>query len=107
MATNEPLSIDAGATYVVEFELETAAGAPIDISDFTAELQIRKSPLSPVAVITNTPTITTNKVAVELSATQTSALTDSPYVYAIELYKNTEVARFVDGIVTVSPEVVR
>lgn len=107
MATNEPLSIDAGATYSVEFEFETAAGVPIDISTYVAAFQIRKSPISDVAVITTTPTITVNKVLVSLTAIQTATLTEGPYVYGIELSKAAEVIRFVEGVITVTPEIVR
>jgi hypothetical protein len=107
MATNQPITIDAGATYSVEFEFETAGGAPVDISTYTARFQIRKSPIADVAVINTVPTINVNKVLVELTATQTGTLTEGPYVYGIELYKAAEVIRFVEGVVTVTPEIVR
>lgn len=107
MTTNATLHLEAGATYSVLFEYETEAGEPIDISDYTAEFQIRKSVISEPALVTKTPEIVANAMTIEMSAAETGSLINPPYVYGIELYRGEEVVRFAEGVVTVSPEVVK
>lgn len=110
MATTVNLSIDAGATYTVEFEYTNDDGSIFDLTGYTALMQIREMPSSPSYVIQVTPTITvaTGIISVTLTAIQTATLTNSRYVYAIELNgAGGYVIRAVEGIVTVSPEVVR
>lgn len=110
MATTYNLSVDAGATYSVEFEYTNDDGSIFDLTGYTAKMQIRDMPSSPTFVLEVTPTITvlTGIISVTLTATQTATLTNSSYVYAIELYGSGGfVIRAVEGVVTVSPEVVR
>jgi hypothetical protein len=109
MATTINLNVDAGATFVVEFEYTNEDGSLFDLTGYTALMQIRDMPTAPNFVLQIVPTldVTLALISVALSATQTSTLTNSSYVYAIELYSGQTVIRPVQGKVIVSPEIVR
>lgn len=110
MATTYNLSVDAGATYTVEFEYTNEDGSIFDLTGYTAKMQVREMPSSPAFVLEVTPvlTIQTGIISVTLTAVQTATLTNSKYVYAIELYGSAGyVIRAVEGTIAVSPEVVR
>jgi hypothetical protein len=110
MADTYNLSIDAGATYLVEYEFTNQDGSVFNLTGYTAKMQIRDMPTSPTLVLEVIPTITilTGIISVTLTATQTSALTNSKYVYAMELYgAGGYVLRPIEGIISMSPEVVR
>lgn len=110
MADTYNLSIDAGATYTVEYEYTNEDGSIFDLTGYTAKMQVRDMPSSPTYVLEVTPTLTiaTGIIGVTLTATQTATLTNSKYVYAIELYgSGGYVIRPIEGTISVSPEVVR
>ena len=110
MAFTVNLYVEAGATFSREITYTNADGSVFDLTDYTAELQVRETAASSTAVITKEPTITvlTGKVAWTFTAAETSLLTASKYVWAIELtHTDGTVLRFVEGDITVSPEVVR
>ena len=104
------LYVEAGATFERSLIYTNDDGTLFDLTDYTAELQVRETASSATATLTVTPTIAveTAVIAWEFTATQTATLTNSSYVYAIEL-TNTDgdVIRLLEGAVTVSPEVVR
>lgn len=110
MATTYNFTIDAGATFSVEFAIKNDDGSIFDLTGYTATMQIKDMPTSPTFVLETTPTLTvlTGIVGVALTATQTSTLTNSSYVYGIELYGSGGfVLRPVDGKITMSPEIVK
>lgn len=109
MAATYNLSIDAGATYSVEFEYTNDDGSVFDLTGYTALLQVRDMPSSPTVVLQVVPSITvlTGIISVTFTAAQTATLTNSRYVYAIELTSGSFVIRAVEGYLNVSPEVVR
>lgn len=109
MATIGNIFIDAGASYAVVFEYTDAESNPIDLTGYTAKLQIRDFPSSPTVVFESEPSITasTGTITFSMNPTQTSALIKSKYVYALELTLNNNVIRLIEGEVFVSPEVVR
>jgi hypothetical protein len=109
MATTYNLSIDAGATFSVEFEYTNDDGSVFNLTGYTALLQVRDMPTSPTVVLQVVPTLTiqTGIISVTFTATQTAALTNSRYVYAIELTSGNSVIRLVEGYLIISPEVVR
>lgn len=110
MATTVNLNVDAGTTFSVEFEYTNDDGSIFNLTGFTAIMQIRDMPTSPTYVLQINPTLTvaTGIISVNLTAQQTATLTNSSYVYAIELYgAGGLVIRPVEGKVIVSPEVVR
>lgn len=110
MAFTVNLYVEAGATFSRDVTYTNADGSVFDLTDYTAELQVRETASSASAVITKTPTITveTGVVSWTFTAAETSGLTASKYVYAIELtHTDGTVIRFIEGDITVSPEVVR
>jgi len=110
MADSVNLNIDAGATFSVEFAYTNEDGSIFDLTGYTALMQIRDMPTSPNFVLEIVPalTIALGFISFTLTAAQTSTLTNSAYVYAIELYgAGNNVIRPVEGRIIVSPEVVR
>jgi len=109
MALRYRLHIDAGSTFRREFEYTNPDGSEFDLTDYSAALQIRETPTSPLA-LSVTPDIDVENATISftLTAAQTATLTQERYVYAIELTTpDDEVFRFVEGGIRVSPEVVR
>lgn len=110
MAFTVNLYVEAGATFSRQITYTNPDGSVFDLTDYTAELQVRLTATSATAVITKTPSIntTTGVVSFTFTAAETSTLTASKYVWAIELtHTDGTVLRFVEGDITVSPEVVR
>ena len=91
------------------------ATSPANLSGYTASLQIRSLPSSPIKVLDLTTsnggiTITANegRVSVHATAAQTAAIDDGVYVYECEITSaGGIVKRLVQGQVVVSPEVTR
>jgi hypothetical protein len=90
------------------------ATAPLDITGYTAQLQMRSYPNSPTAVLTLTTqnggiTITgpTGNIAVHATAAQTGAIDQGPYDYDLEIYQSSSVTRVVQGQIVVSAQVTR
>lgn len=104
------LYVEAGATYERSLIYTNDDGSIVDLTDFTAELQVRETVSSATAKLTVTPSIDvpTATIAWEFTAAQTSTLTAASYVYAIELTRlDGFVIRLLEGTIVVSPEVVR
>ena len=90
------------------------ATVPMNLTGYTAKLQVRSLPSDPDAVLTLTTenggiTITalTGFVAVTATATQTGAIDEGTYVYDIEITESANVTRLAQGQVIVSPQVTR
>ena len=90
------------------------ATAPINITGYTAKMQMRSYPDNPTSVLTLTTenggiTITgaTGNIALHATATQTGAINQGPYDYDIEIYQGASVTRVVQGQVEVSAQVTR
>lgn len=110
MAFTVNLYVEAGATFTREITYTNEDGSLFDLTDYTAELQVRLTASSATAVITKAPAIDVETAVISwsFSATETSSLTASKYVYALELtHTNGNVIRLVEGDLTISPEVVR
>jgi hypothetical protein len=105
MAQNEPLHIDAGATYSRQFTYAKDDGTPYS-SDFNCKVVIRDLNGNKVIDITPTFSRNTGDISFTLSAAQTSSLTQPRYRWGMELIGNTETIRLLQGRVSVSPEVV-
>ena len=104
------LYVEAGATFSRSLIYTNDDGSLFDLTGFTAELQVRATVASANPTLTVTPDIDveTATVSWDFTATQTSALTAPTYVYAMELYGPDDlVIRLIEGVITVSPEVVR
>ena len=109
------LEILAGSTFPsvagdCSFYPTDADGVAFSLTGFTAKLQIRENP-STVAIIDIVPTVNTadNSVNFSLAPNQTSLLTKTDYVYAIELTQTatSKVLTLARGQVLVTPEIVR
>lgn len=111
MAYIANLYVEAGATFSRTVTYTDDGGNLVDLTDYTAELQVRETVASSTAAITKVPTLggALGTISWTFSAAETAALTASTYVYALELTKTTDgtVTRLLEGNLTVSPEVVR
>ncbi len=110
MAFTVNLYVEAGATFSREITYTNPDGTVFDLTGYSAELQVRQTAASSSAAITVEPDIDveTGVISWTFTAEQTSGLTASKYVWAIELsHLDGDVIRFVEGDITVSPEVVR
>jgi hypothetical protein len=102
--------VEAGASFSRSVTYTNDDGTLFDLTDYTAELQVRETVQSASAILTITPTIDVQTATISWAFTpaQTSTLTASSYVYAMELTKDDgSVIRLIQGSLTISPEVVR
>lgn len=111
-AVNYDITIEQGATFTLSLLWKTSGGTPIDLTGYTARMQIRSSVSSTtiLADLTSAAGITLGGVAgtidVEIPATQTATMTKGG-VYDLELVNGSVVTRFVYGNVSFSKEVTR
>ena len=114
MAVTFNTTIDQGADWFLNFQYKNPNNTPIILTNYTAALQIRTSPLAKTTVLSltngNGITITgaTGTLAVRATATQTTAITNGKYAYDLEITSPANVVtRLVQGTVEVSPQVTR
>jgi len=114
MAVSYNTVIDQGATWYLTVTYENPNGTPINITGYTAALQLRSLPSDATAVLSLTTgagiTITgaTGTVAITATATQTRAIDEGNYYYDLEITSTAGVVtRLVQGQVVVSAEVTR
>ena len=108
-------TIDQGATWSVTVLYKDSAGAPINLTGYTAAMQVRQNYSSAEADLTLTSpangiviTALTGTVVITMSALQTGALDEGYYVYDVELTSSGGlVDRLIQGQLTVAPEVTR
>ena len=114
-ATNYNTIIDQGANWFITFTYQDSAGVAINITGYTAALQLRSEPSDATAVLSlsspsNGITITgaTGTIAVTASAAQTGAISEGFYYYDLEITSGAGiVTRLVQGQIEVSPQVTR
>ena len=106
--------IDQGADWFFTVTYADPSGTPINITDYTAKMQMRVEPNSPTAVLTlstedGSITIDGEAGVLNLHATaeQTGAIDEGPYVYDLEITAPVylTVTRLVQGQIVVSAEV--
>jgi len=110
MAFIAHLYIEAGATFDRQITYTNDDGTLFDLTDYSAELQVRETVSSATATLTKVPTISVPDATISwtFTAAETATLTKDKYVYALELTKTDgTVIRLVEGDLTISPEVVR
>lgn len=107
-------TIDQGSVWTVTFVYKDDAGVAINLSGYTAAMQLRQNYDSTVADLTLTTsnggiTITgaTGTIVVTATATQTGALDAGYYVYDLELTNGANVSRLVQGQIVVAEQVTR
>jgi hypothetical protein len=110
MSVRDDFTVDAGSTFVREFEYLTDEGTPIDISSFQARAQVRKSTFREL-VFASIPVIDeeTWVITMTWTAEQTELLKESNYVYGLEIYNDStgEVYSLTHGAVMVNQEIVK
>jgi len=111
MASISNIFIDQGATFSTTLTINDSTGSALDLSNYTAIAQIRKSPSSSTSVSFTTTFVsprTTGQITISLTDTQTSALEAGRYNYDVLITSGSSVkTRVVEGIATVNPAVSR
>lgn len=114
MAVQYIVEIDQGADWFFNVTYENPAGTPVNITSYTAALQLRSLPESTTAVLSLTTgsgiTITgaSGLVAVHATAAQTGAIIAGDYYYDLEITSPQNiVTRLVQGQAVVNPQVTR
>ena len=107
MALKANMVIDQGTTFSTMIEILDENYEPVNVASYSARGQIRKHYSSTNSVSFST-SLSNGSLVVSLTANQTANIVSGRYVYDIELVDpaNT-VARILEGIVTVTPEVTR
>lgn len=112
-ATASNFTVTNGATGI--YISGGLATAPVNVTGYTAELQMRSLPQDPTAVLTLTSASgaitlggTNGQVAVHATAAQTRAIDEGTYYYDIEITSGGGiVTRLAQGQIVVTPEVTR
>lgn len=109
MAISINHDMDQGSNFVFSVVVKGATGVPLDLSSgYTAYSQMRRYPSSKTAITLSTAiTGSTGNITVSLSATGTAAVKEGVWFYDVEIVKDANVQRVVQGMITVYPEVTR
>lgn len=108
------ITCDQGATFSRVITWKNSNGTPIDLTNYTARLQVRSNYPSSTVLLN----LTTENGGISLggalgtitlaaTATATGAIAADEYVYDLELITGSNVTRLVEGSFTVTPEVTR
>ena len=111
-AANYDLYVEQGATFELSIVWKDDEGTPIDITGYSARLQIRKTYTSdPVISLTNGDGITlggvTGSIDILIDADATEAIEIRRGRYDLELEFAGVVTRLIEGVVEISREVTR
>lgn len=111
MATISNIFIDQGATFSTTVTIEDGTSSALDLTNYTAIAQIRKTYQSTASVsftVTFASDRTTGQITISLTDTQTAALDEGRYVYDLIITDSSGTKiRVVEGIATVNPSVSR
>lgn len=115
MAVQYNVEIDQGADWFFNVTYENPAGTPVNITNYTAALQLRSLPTDPTYVLNLTTgnggiaiNGATGLVEVHATANQTRDVDEGVYYYDLEITSPTGiVTRLVQGQAGVSAEVTR
>jgi len=113
-AGNYDIKCDQGATFSRVITWKNSNGTPIDLTNYTARMQVRANYPSSTVILN----LTTENAGITLggalgtitlaaTATATAAIAADQYVYDLELITGSNVTRVVEGTFTVNPEVTR
>lgn len=105
-------TIDQGSTWTLQLVYNDPNGDPINLTGYTAKMQVRRKFDSATAVLTLSTSnggisITGLTGTINLIATdeQTGAIDGGLYVYDLELENGGAITRLIQGQVTISPQV--
>lgn len=115
MASTYNILVDQGSTYTLAVTYKDSTGAAINLTGYTAAMQLRLDYDSATAVLSlsspsNGIVITgaSGLVSITMSATQTAALSADTFLYDLEITSPTSVkTRLIQGVVVVSAEVTK
>ena len=115
MAVVYNVEIDQGADWFLDVTYDNPNGTPVNLTGYTAALQLRSLPQDATAVLSLTTgsgiTITgaSGLVAIRATATQTRAIDEGVYYYDLEITApgTGVVTRLIQGQAVVSAEVTR
>lgn len=128
MALNYNLRIDQGANKAIEYNIEVLTDpllpesvsnpyVAFDLANWTLSMQVRKTPDSPVTLITKTSgsgidlTGTTGQFVLNFDPIDTSAIvfagSETTLVYDIEATDGTQVLRLVQGLIYINRNITR
>jgi hypothetical protein len=114
LADSYNIQIDQGATYTLALSYKDSAGVPINLTNYTAAMQFRKTVESATASLSLTSssgiviTGATGLLNITITATQSRDLDPDIYVYDLEITSSAGVVtRLIEGSAVVSAEVTR
>lgn len=110
MADYVELYIDAGSTFSSDVTVNDVFGDPINLTNYQARAQLRKSYYSSTAIDFTVSKVNANLGVLNMfiSAANTSNIRPGRYVYDVEIENGgNTVTRIFEGIVVVSPGVTR
>ena len=110
MAIIANLYIDQGTDFSITVDVTDSAGDTLDLSNYTASAQIRKTYTSTSVSETFSTSISelAGQVTLSLTDTQTSGLEGGRYVYDLNITSNGGVtSRVIEGQAIVTPGVTR
>ena len=109
MAAIANLEVDQGTTFTSDVTVKDANGNPFDLTGYSARAKLAKGYQSTKTRQDFTTTIasdaTSGVVTLSLTATQTTALDDTRYVYDLEIQTGDVVTRVIEGLISVRPQV--
>jgi len=108
-------TIEQGATFKRIMTWKDSSGNPIDLTGYQARMQIRPAKDSPGVILTLDTDANggialggnNGRITIEISAARTASLDFKTAVYDLELEKDGNVVRLLEGSVTLSKEVTR
>ena len=109
MAIKGNIVIDQGSDYQVTINVENANGAPVTLSGYTAEAQMRKHYTSLTSFnFTVAINSALGMVTLGMTSNTTNNIPAGRYIYDCEVTSNTGIkTRLLEGLVTITPQVTR
>lgn len=109
MATYSELTIEQGATFTANVTLIDSLNQYVNLANYTANSQMRKSYAATTAYNFTITTLNSanGTLMISMSAANTANIKAGRYVYDLIIQDNSSKTRAVEGIVTVLPSVTR
>jgi len=105
-------TMDQGSVWDLEITYQDPNNVPINLTGYTAKMQLRTDYNSPNADLTLTTggggiviTGATGVIDISATAAQTANLAPAFYVYDLELTSGTNISRLIQGQITVAEQV--
>ena len=89
MATIKNLEFARGSNAVMEIAVSNASGAPVNLTTYTANVEIKKHPESANAVYMGTTLYANGVMVLNLDAANTAAMDIGRYVYRVYITHDT------------------